>query len=185
MINFCAYLESKVLFFENDTNYYYDFQTKKFYPIINNSMFINSEKIEIDTKGLLPKIKNSPDFLIKSDVVKNNNFKVLIKNSTVSTVTNQKEAQYVEINNTFFPLIKESEKIGYIDDKGDYIELSDEDLKSYKVTNKKFYNYYVNLKSSKGKSSSSVDSELNELEGGGEEAAETAETPAEPKPETT
>lgn len=170
MINFCAYLENKILFFENNTDYFYDFETKKFYPIINNSMFIKSEKIEIESKGrLLPKIKNSPDYLIKSDSIKNNTFKVLIKNSSSERITNQKEADYIEIDGIFFPLIKENQKITYIDGKGEKIEISDEDLKSYKVTNKKFYNYYINLKSSKGASTSSVGSELNELEAGAEE----------------
>lgn len=180
MINFCAYLENKILFFENDTDYFYDFETKMFYPIINNSIYINygKNKIEIEKKGLLPKIKNSIDYLIKSDNIKNNTFNVLIKNSNNNELTDQKEAQYIEVNGIFFPLIKSGQEISYVDGSGKEIKISDEELKTYKKTKNKFYNYYINLKSSKGGSSSSVASELNELE-----TAE--ETPAEPTEEET
>jgi len=177
MIDFYRYLESKILFFENNVDYFYDFKTKKFYPIINNSVYVDSEKIEIEKKGLLPKIKNSPEYLIKSDVIKNNIFKILTKNNNPSQeLTDQKDAQYIEINNIYFPIIKKGQEVGYTDGKGNYIKLTDDDLKLYKISKKRFYNYYVNLKSSKKISSSNIDSELNELE-------TSEETPAEPEGE--
>lgn len=148
-MNFYKYLEDKILFFENTIDYYYDSKNKKIYPIIGNKFYseLNETPLEVDMKAILPKIKNNNVYLTKSGISKN--IEVLIKNS--EPTNNVDVADYIEIDNVYYPTFKIDNKIGYIDSEGQFIDIN---LNDYKIKSKNITNYYVKLSKPKGSSPS-------------------------------
>jgi len=167
-MNFYNYLKNKVLLFENTTNpdYYYD--GKKFYPIVSENKFyygINKYK-EIDTKSTNHKIKNGNIFIIKSG----NPVNISVLEKSQSKNNNQKQADYIEIDNVFYPIFKNNDKQkGYVNNLGEFILIN---LNDYEVKKQSISDYYIKLGSSPGGSSGG-----NELPSDNEEPIADNEEP--------
>lgn len=176
-MKFYKYLENKFFILENESvNYYYDL--KKFYPIIKNKFYkkIDDDPKEIDKKGALPKIIDG-NYLYKTGG-SSKIIKVLVKQTEPSS--NNNSADYIEVNNVYYPIFTIKDKVGYIDEDGKFIIIN---LNEYKIKNKSINNYYIDL-SNKGKSSSSsseasLDANLASIE----KSEEPSEEPSEEAPE--
>jgi hypothetical protein len=176
-MNFYKYLENKFLLSESKTNYYFDKNTKKFYPISDNKFYTGidpSDEKKISKSGVLPKLIDDVEIgLIPSG--KNVSIKVLIKQKEPGQ--NTEKADYILVDGLYHPTFSKNNKFGYIDSKGIFTEIN---LNEYKVQSKDINNYYTILR--KKGSGGGMDSDLQSLEG----AAETTEeTPAEAPPEET
>ena len=124
-MNFYKYLESKFLLSESKTNYYFDKNTKKFYPISDNKFYTGtdtSDEKKISKSGVLPKLI---DDVVEVGLIPSGNnvsIKVLIKQENPGQ--NTEKADYILVDQLYHPTFSKNNKFGYIDSKGVFIEIN-------------------------------------------------------------
>jgi hypothetical protein len=134
-MNLIKYFENKILLFEFLEKVFYDKKENTFYPI--NSIRINGQYKSFINKGLFPNIKDigyiEPKALNKP--IKIFFYSRKIKESTLEDLPKDEEKLYLEVNNSYYPIIN---NVIYQKNNKKEINISD-DKKSLTFNNQKYY----------------------------------------------